>query len=1096
MAISVVTSAMSKAALAAGDEMSLLLGVRKEICFKMTKISDKLNLTPSQFCSNSTMWIPSAYFHVVMPHKEVIAYQEEVLACRFIKDELKLIEAFLKAAETVKKKDMILKAWVQQVRDLSYDIEDCLDEFVVHVGSKGPLKRLMKLKDRHRIAEQIQNLKSRVQEVRNRNEHYNLIRNELPSTSDDMDFLLEDIRNLSGMNIDEADLVGFATTKKKLLRLLDVHANNGQAQVICVVGMGGLGKTTLVRKTYETKEDTGKNFPCRAWITVSQSFDRFELLKKIISAFFGEQELKNLEGKGIQEHASYLTNNLKEMRYLIVLDDLWTMDAWTWINHTAFPSDNTKGSRVIITTRDVGLAKQCTSESLIYRLEPLKIDDAIELLLRKTNKEHKDMQKHEDLWETVTRIVKKCGCLPLAILTIGGILASKDITEWENFYKELPSELESNRNLQALKKMVTLSYNHLPSHLKPCFLYLSIFPEDFEIQRRRLVDRWISEGLVRPITGKTIDSVGKGYFKELLNRSMILPSRLSMTGSVMSCQVHDIVREIIVSVSREENFANLINSDGSTATDGNFRHVAYSGSKYPKLGTGWSHIRSLTFFIEAPMDLTKLVHSSQLRMLRVLDLKGIYLAITQNHMNSIMLLCHLKYLNVDTYFSPQIHYLPSSIGKMQGLEIIEVGYSYITSLPTEITKLQCLRSIRCGSRWPRGFDFDGDIPKYCFPAMLCEAMQIACSGVRSNYAYIIPQLHFDCSSCGAGGVRVPKGIGNLKELQVLDSVDIRRTSVKAIKELGELTHLRKLEVATEGAAKKKRSTLNASIQKLTSLRSLTVNSCVHKDSGGLHWLVSSSSPPPDLRSLMLTGYIGDMTDWFRNLTKLVKIHLRFSQLKEDKSMDILGALPKLMQLQLFSRSYVSETLVFRNGRFLQLRKLQIEEPGQLKEWKVEEGVFLPFKESIGLLNEIRFEEGALPQVESIYIGSCSLASGIIGIQHLPRLKEIKLYKCEVARLDILQEEVNAHPNRPVLNVHRNPVSDQLEVEDVEGSVVQVEAATTSRPDQAGGISQVITLPTSDRSVPLHGCSSLFASAQVKLTIVSFFFFSETQAVSS
>ncbi|XP_012701145.1 putative disease resistance protein At1g50180 isoform X1 [Setaria italica] len=190
MARSMLGSAVSKAASIAADEMSLMLGVRKEI------------------------W--------------------------FIKDELKTIQAFLMAAEMMEKKDLLLKEWVEQVRDLSYDIEDCLDEFMVHVGSQSLLQRLMKLKDRHRIADQIRSLKSRVEEVSNRNTRYRLIKEDLPSTSCDMDSFVEDIRNLSGSNIDEAELVGFAAPKRKLLQLIDVHANHGPPRVIWVVGMGGL----------------------------------------------------------------------------------------------------------------------------------------------------------------------------------------------------------------------------------------------------------------------------------------------------------------------------------------------------------------------------------------------------------------------------------------------------------------------------------------------------------------------------------------------------------------------------------------------------------------------------------------------------------------------------------------------------------------------------------------------------------------------------------------------------------------------------------------------------------------------------------------
>ncbi|CAN6221621.1 unnamed protein product [Urochloa humidicola] len=222
MARVLVGSAVSKAASAAADEASLLLGVQKEI------------------------W--------------------------YIKDELKTIQAFLRAAEVEKKKDDLLKVWAEQVQDLSYDIEDCLDEFKVHVKSQSLSGQLLRLGDRHRIAVRIRNLKSRVEEVSNRNTRYSLIKPISSSCTDERDFYMEDIRNQSANNINESELVGFATPKRELLKLIDVSTDGGRTKVICVVGMGGLGKTTLARKTYESKEDISSYFSCCAWITVSQSW--------------------------------------------------------------------------------------------------------------------------------------------------------------------------------------------------------------------------------------------------------------------------------------------------------------------------------------------------------------------------------------------------------------------------------------------------------------------------------------------------------------------------------------------------------------------------------------------------------------------------------------------------------------------------------------------------------------------------------------------------------------------------------------------------------------------------------------------------------
>ncbi|KAM0893448.1 hypothetical protein ACQ4PT_025070 [Festuca glaucescens] len=357
MARSMVGGALSKAASAAADEMSLLMGVRKDI------------------------W--------------------------FIKDELETMQAFLVAAEAMKEKDLLLKVWAKQVRDLSYNIEDCLGEFMVHVASQSLSQQLMKLKDRHRIAMQIRDLKSRLEEVSNRNTRYNLIdKNQvLARAFDERDCCMEDIRNQSGSNIDEAELVGFSKPKEELIKLLDNHARNGPARVVCVVGMGGLGKTTLTRKVYESME----NFSCCAWITVSQSFFRMDLLKGMIKQLLGDQALKKqLEANVVQEDslAEYLRKALLEKRYFVVLDDLWNLDDWKWIKSIAFPSSNTKGSRIIVTTRDVGLAKECTLESsrpLIYHHEPLETNYAIKLLLKKTGKSEEDMKNYQ-MKEIVTKI--------------------------------------------------------------------------------------------------------------------------------------------------------------------------------------------------------------------------------------------------------------------------------------------------------------------------------------------------------------------------------------------------------------------------------------------------------------------------------------------------------------------------------------------------------------------------------------------------------------------------------------------------------------------------------------------------------------------
>uniref|UniRef100_A0A0A8XNK4 Disease resistance N-terminal domain-containing protein n=1 Tax=Arundo donax TaxID=35708 RepID=A0A0A8XNK4_ARUDO len=163
------------------------------------------------------------------------------------------MQAFLRAAEAAKEKDELVNVWAKQVRDLAYDIQDCLEEFAVHVGSQSLLRQLMKLRHRHRIAVQMRRLKLRVEEVSNRNIRCNLIES-VPSTSmDDTTSNMEVVRYQAAHFVHEAELVGFAGPKLEILGLI-FGTPSAQVQIIWIIGAGGLGKTTLVEEVYESYE--------------------------------------------------------------------------------------------------------------------------------------------------------------------------------------------------------------------------------------------------------------------------------------------------------------------------------------------------------------------------------------------------------------------------------------------------------------------------------------------------------------------------------------------------------------------------------------------------------------------------------------------------------------------------------------------------------------------------------------------------------------------------------------------------------------------------------------------------------------------------
>lgn len=947
----------------------------------------------------------------------------ELVAARYIKDELKTMQAFLRAAEVTKEKDELVKVWAEQVRDLAYDIEDCLEDFSIHVKHQSLSRQLMKLRHRHRIAVQIRSLKLRVQEVSNRNTRYDLIKS-VPSSRgmDDSSSKMEMTRYQAAHYVDEAELVGFDGPRKEILKMIS-GSENVEVQTIWIVGAGGLGKTTLAKKVYESSNIISM-FPSHAWITVSLSFDVMDLLKDMIKQLLGEESLDNLlkKYKVVKIKENNLTDHLKEClrnkRYFLVIDDLWSTEAWDCLKPTLW-GNNREGSRLVVTTRNQNLAEG-SSSPLVYHLNKLHREDATKLLLAKTKKSLCDIKK-DGMNESFEKILKKCGGLPLAIITIGGLLAAKDVNEWDELYAQLPSELEENSSLEAMRQVLALSYNYLPSHLKPCFLYLSIFPEDFEIQRKRLVYRWIAEGFIRAREGVSIMDVAIKYFNELINRSLIQPSRVNMYGAIKSCRVHDIMRDIMISISREEKFVCWIDKE-TCAVEENIRHVAYYYSNNLEIAKDLNQVRSLTVFGERPKELTPLLCSPQERRLRVLDFEGVRFGMTQKEMDHIGSLLHLKYMNIQSNCDfrkfngySKIYRIPRSIRKLQGLRVLDICNTYITSLPTEICELWSLNVLRCLRKGNYSV-FDPFKRMQCLFAL--SSIPLADSNKRHE---VIAELHMACSSrwFWTEGVRVPKGIGNLKQLHELGVVDIKLTSIKAVKELGELSRLKKLKLETNGATERKCKALREAIEKLSSLQSLRMDSFGFGDSSlfSLEWLNSISSPPPFLKSIHLSGPLKEI-DWFRELTHLEKIHLSDSELKEEKTFEILGELPNLIVMNLHS-AYSGDKLLFRAEAFPKLRK---------------------FEMSLGYPRprEVKFEERTSPQMEIIEISHCYLESGIIGIKHLPKLKNISLGRtCKVGRLGQLQIEVEANPNRPVLRMYHDPSKHDLR--DTQGSATPVEA---------------------------------------------------------
>ncbi|XP_065617645.1 disease resistance protein RPM1-like [Quercus suber] len=360
---------------------------------------------------------------------------------------------------------------------------------------------------------------------------------------------------VASLFLEEAEVVGIESHRDKLInRLVEEPSNR---TMISVVGIGGVGKTTLVKKVYDNKKVVG-HFNCRAWITVSQSYKKEDLFRDMIKQFyearkeFVPKEIDKMEEVNL---ITVLRQYLHEQRYVIVADDLWNTDFLECLKFVL--PNNDKGSGIVITTRneDVAPSHNESSSCYVHKQLPLPSDKALELFYKKVFQHEEDNRPHE-LVELSCKIVEKCEGLPLAIVVIGGLLSSKDkvISEWCKLHDSLSLELDTNSCLRSIPKILSLSYHALPYYLKACFLYLGMFPEDYPIDCARLIRLWIAEGFVKEKQGISLEELAQGHLNQLIHRSLVQVAKFDEVGKKRFCRVHDMLREVILSRSEELDF--------------------------------------------------------------------------------------------------------------------------------------------------------------------------------------------------------------------------------------------------------------------------------------------------------------------------------------------------------------------------------------------------------------------------------------------------------------------------------------------------------------------------------------------------------------
>ncbi|XP_059649788.1 disease resistance protein RPP13-like [Cornus florida] len=576
-----------------------------------------------------------------------------------------LMQAFLKDSNEKRSEYETLRVLVRKIRDVAYEAEDIIDTFVVNAAvqkARSTMGKIVHAVDYtltlRSVAKDIEEIKAKVKEIYD----HKIFGIEVLQSSEPSK---KGSSKRKAPVVEEHNVVGFDDEAKMVIERLTEGPQD--LEVVSVVGMGGLGKTTLARKVY-TDPSIEYHFCVRAWTYVSQVYDRREIFLGILNSLnLLTDQMYKMNDERLREE---LCTQLKNGKFLIVIDDVWTKEAWEDLK-TAFPNSN-NGSRILLTSRITEVALRANHISPPHYLRFLTDDESWELLCRKVFQRGSCPSELEDLGK---KIAKKCYGLPLAIVVVAGLLSiRKDKTrDWWNRVAESVSRYAA-KDPEGCMEVLALSYKHLPHHLRVCFIYFGIFPEDFEIPVWKLLHLWVAEGLVQQKEQEWLEDTAEEYLEYLVDRNLVLVEKRRLNGRIKTCRIHDMLRDLCLREATEENFLKEIKGNvqsPSLTPDPNHPRRLCIHSQvldYISLKPSGPRVRSFLCFAseerELPREYTPFIHEA-FKLIRVLDIRSVSLS---RFPSEIIQLVHLRYIALFGKFKV----VPSTISNLWNLQTLIV----------------------------------------------------------------------------------------------------------------------------------------------------------------------------------------------------------------------------------------------------------------------------------------------------------------------------------------------------------------------------------------------------------------------------------------
>uniref|UniRef100_K3ZMC2 NB-ARC domain-containing protein n=1 Tax=Setaria italica TaxID=4555 RepID=K3ZMC2_SETIT len=549
--------------------------------------------------------------------------------------EMESIKAYLRESEKLRDADETTGIFVNKIRELSFRIEDVVDEFMYKLEDNKlggfaakTKKRIKHVKVWHRLALQLRDINVEIEDATKRRDRYVIPGMERHAGNSDHHARST---NQALCFAREEDLVGIKGNAAKLKGWLVDDLDERNTKITTVWGMGGVGKTTLVDHVYKIVK---LDFDAAAWVTVSKSYQVDDLLKKIARQF-GISIASNMEMIRVVD--SSIRNHLEGKRYILVLDDIWEQDMWINNIMPIFPT-NCSG-RFVLTSRSSEVASVATRANHSRKLFC-----------------------NEAFWNSDD---KRC---PPELL---------DLAELESY--------STNNAIKSVDTILRVSLEDLPSELKNCFLHCAMFPEDYQIKRRRLTRHWITSGFIRKKGNKTLEQVAEGYLNDLVNRNLLQVVRKNEAGRVKSCRIHDVIHHLAIDKAEEECFGKVYKGNGTFSVHGTRRLSIQSINIVPQNQSDATHLRAVYVFESSiDVDLLGTILASS-TLLSTLDLQGTQIKMLPNEAFNLF---NLRFLGLR---NTRIESLPEAVGRLQNLEVLDASCTLLQSLPKDVAKLKKLR---------------------------------------------------------------------------------------------------------------------------------------------------------------------------------------------------------------------------------------------------------------------------------------------------------------------------------------------------------------------------------------------------------------------